>query len=261
MKKQTYFQTMVRRQDFITETLLNFFLSFCSWPRMLLEMFIRRNQGERYFSFAGALMLLTLLAVAPFISLQDFIPFLPYDWSPYRFRWSTFLSEYLTWYLYLAAFGYMVIQRRQEIKQLPSVFDFKRYSLSTGLIHPRFYLIEWNGRYFSRRMIETVLEPGLFFLPGVLLWIIGQPIGMVLTVSSIFYSLSYAAAYRAGDNFLMDKIDERICQEDLASIFVDGLDANSGRGFHFYGRIPATRDARERVADLFTQSDETVEAV
>lgn len=255
MKKQTYFQTMYRRRNAIKEALLAFFLGLSSYPRMLIETFIRKNMGERYFSFSGAMTLAAILAILPLFMAKGLE------------RWNGgmsgfhFWGMFMTWYLYLAGFIYMAIQRRDEIKRLPSVFDFARFSLSTGRIHPWFFSLEWNGRRFDVRTIETVLEPGVFFFIGLVLWFSGQPIGFVLFVSSIFYAFSYSAAYHEGDNFIMDKIDERICNEELVNTFVDNTDRPNGRGFNFYGRRPADPEARRLVAEMFMRDEETVEAM
>lgn len=255
MKKNMYYQTLYRRRNVIMEALLNFFLGLSSYPRMLLEIPIRRNFGERYFSFMGVIVLAILLAIVPIFLV---VP------MSYRYGGSNtgvFFSKFLTWYLYLIVFVYSANQRHGEIKHLPSVFDFARFSLSTGLIDVRFLNFEFQGKRLSVRTIETVLEPGLFFFIGLVLWFLGQPIGFVLFASSIFYSLSYVAAYYQGDHFIMDKIDEQICNEELVKSFVEDTDPSDTRGFNFYGRKPADPEARRRVADLFTEEEETVVAL
>ena len=254
MKKSAYYKTMYQRRNVIKEALLAFFLGLSSWPRMLIEIPIRRNFGERYFSFSGAVALTLLLAIVPLFLIGP---------MSYRFGGSSsgvLIGKFLTWYLYLAAFIYSAIQRREEIKRLPSVFDFARFSLSSGIINYRFRNFEFNGRRLDVRTIETVLEPSLFFFIGLFLWLAGQPIGFILFISSLFYSFSYAAAYHAGDNFLMDKIDERICNEELVKTFVEDNDPANSRGFNLYCRRPADPDARRRVAEMFMEADETVEA-
>ena len=171
-----------------------------------------------------------------------------------------FWSMFLTWYAYLAGFLYMAIQRREEIKRLPSVFDFARFSLSTGLIHPQFQAVEWYGKRLSVRTIETVVEPGFFGSIGFVLWMAGQPIGLILLISSIFYSFSYVAAYHQGDNFVMDHIDKLIVTEEMAKAFIEGRGAEDTRGFSFIGRRPTDPDARRKLAELFMEDEETVEA-
>ena len=253
MKKNLYYQTMYRRRNIIKEALLNFFLGLSSYPRMMLEVFIRRNQGERYFSFSSAITLAIILGCLPFFFLSAI--------SRLRGGYGgQFWGMFLTWYAYLAGFLFMAIKRREEIKRLPSVFDFARFSLSTGLIDPQFLTLELNGRRFNVRTIETVIEPGVFFIFGFVLWMAGQPIGLMLVIASIFYSLSYVAAYHQGDNFVMDHIDKLIASEEMAKAFIEGRGADETRGFSFIGRRPADPEARRKVAELFMEDDEAVEA-
>ncbi|QMW01692.1 hypothetical protein [Spirosoma foliorum] len=252
--KNMYYRTVFKRTNTIKELFLSFFLAFFSWPRLLLEVFIRKNFGERYFSFSGAVMLLIILA---------FLPLFFIDALGRRHGGSTlmpFIGMFLTWYVYLAGFWYMSVLRRNEIRRLPSVFDFARFSKSTGTIHPRFLSYTFRGNHFTIRGIETRLEPGFFFLIGSLLWALQQPLGALLTVCSVFYALSYRAAYYQGDQFIMDKIDEMICNEELTKSLVEGRDSSETRGFNFYGRRPVDPDSRQRIADLVMQKEEMVEA-
>jgi len=171
-----------------------------------------------------------------------------------------FMLHYLTWYLYLAGFIAMCIDRRNEIKHLPSVFDFGRYSLSAGSIHPRFLDYQPYGKRLSVRTIETMIEPGFFLLIGLVLCLLQQRIGVVIVISSICYSLSYLGAYHRGDNFVMDQIDELICNEELTASFIEGLAPNETRGINYYGRKPADPDLRRRLAENFIQDDDIAEA-
>lgn len=253
MKKNLYYRTVFKRTNALQEGLLALFLAFCSWPRLLLEVFIRKNFGERYFSFSTALTIAGIMALLPLIYFEALSRI--YGGSDF----TNFIAFYTSWYLYLAAFLYMCLQRREEIKRLPSVFDFGRFSLSTGTIHPRFFELEIGGKRGDTRFIETVLEPGLFAVIGFSLWMAAQPIGLVILVSSIFYSLSYAGAYRQGDHFIMDKIDEMICNEEMVNAFVEGRDAGETRGVNFYGRKPADPETRRRLAETFVDEN-TAEA-
>jgi hypothetical protein len=254
MKKNLYYRTVFKRSNAFKEGLLAFFLAFCSWPRLLLEVFIRKNFGERYFSLSAVMTVGGILALLPLIYLET---------MSRAFRSSegmTFIGHFTTWYVYLAGFLYVSFQRYEEVKHLPSVFDFGRFSLSTGEIHPWFLDLRFSGEPATIRTIEIWLEPLGFAMGGFLLWAFGQPIGLVILISSIFYSLSYAGAYHQGDHFIMDKIDEMICNEEMVSSFVEGRDASETRGVSFYGRRPADPDTRRKLVDSFMEED-AVEAV
>ena len=260
MKKNLYYRTVFKRTNWLKEGILNLFLGFSSWPRLMLEVFLRRNFGERYFSFSAALFITCLMAALP-IAYQEFISSFRRFMGDARFGGGMmdFIWLFTTWYAYLAGFLYMSLQRREEIKHMPSVFDFGRFSLSTGHIHPFFLNLNIGGKPADVRTIETVLEPGLFAGAGVLLIIMRQPIGTVFLFCSLFYSMSYIAAYRQGDHFVMDKIDEMICNEELVNSFVEGRDASETRGVNYYGRRPADPETRRRLAETFVDEN-TAEA-
>lgn len=236
------------------EAILAFFLAICSWPRLLLEVFLRKNLGERYFSLSTAVVMTVLLALTPIVFQQ----------ITHRlfgsFGWGPFIGFFGSWYLFLAAFLYMCQRRHEEIKRLPSVFDFGRFSLSTGQIDPSLLKITINGHLIDVRIVETVIEPSIFFVLGFVLFMTAQPIGVVLMLSALCYSFSYVGAYHQGDHFIMDKIDEMICNEEMVNAFVEGREASETRGVQFYGRRPADPDTRRKLVDNFMDED-TVEAL
>jgi len=254
MKKNLYYRTVFKRSSMLQDGVLTLFLAFCSWPRLMIEVFTRKNLGERYFSFSTAMLIASVLALFPFVYFEILS----------RFRRATdfflFVTFFTTWYLYLAGFIYMCLQRRQEIKQLPSVYDLGRFSLSTGQIRPEIRNLSLSDTPVDLRTFETVVEPGICAVIGLLLWGAAQPIGLIIFISSIFYALSYMAAYRQGDHFVMDKIDEMICNEELVNTFVEGRDSSETRGVNFYGRRPADPETRRKLVDSFIDED-VVEAL
>lgn len=261
MQKNLYYRSVFRRKNVILEAIYDMFLSTCSVPKLLLEVFIRKNFGERYFSFSTAIISTVVLAVVPLISLLE-IRILQYGDFGHRFDIFSFLLHSLTWYFFLAAFIAMCIDRRSEIKRLPSVFDFGRYSLSSGDIHPGFLEYKPYGNLLSVRMIETVLEPGFFLLIGIVLWVFQQTVGPLIVVCSICYSISYLGAYHRGDDFIMNQIDEMIYNEELTSSFIEGRIPSETRGVNYYGRKPADPETRRRLAENFVQEDgDIVEAL
>ncbi|AYQ30967.1 hypothetical protein [Runella sp. SP2] len=254
MKKNIYYRTVFMRTNAMKELILVFFLAICSWPRLLLEVFLRKNMGERYFSFSTAIIMSGLLAIFPLIYAGIMERLTGQSYSVHL------IGYYTTWYVFLALFLYTCWERWQEIQRLPSVFDFGRFSLSSGVISSRFTSLKFKGKPVDVRTIETVLEPGFFFIVGFVLWMAAQPIGLLLAVSALCYSFSYVGAYHQGDHFIMDKIDEMICNEEMVNSFVEGRDASQTRGVSFYGRRPADPDTRRKLVTTFID-DDTVEAL
>jgi len=255
VKTSGYFKSLYKRTNVIKETLLDLFFGIGSGPRLLLEVFIRRNFGERYFSFSTAIFLLVILAIVPAFSQYGFAIFSKVRMSYYQFNLFSFLFKNLTWYLFLGGFFYCCLERRKEVKSLPSVFDMKRYSKSTGIIHAEFRKLKFGGQLVETRTIETLIEPAFFFVIGFVLWVLDQNVGNLLMICSVIYSLSYKAAYHQGDNFIMDQIDEMICGEELSAVFVDNKKPEEARGFSFYGHRPVNYQTRRRVAETFFEKE------
>lgn len=249
------FDIVSGRRNVIKELLFNFFFAISSWPRLLLEVFTRKNFGERYFSFSSAIILTVVLAIIPMVVATKSYVFQAEHGT------LLFLRTYLTWYIFLVGFLYVCVKRRNEIRRLPSVFDFARYSKSPGIIDPRFFTVKVQGCVPSVREVATRLEPGFFFAIGICLSILGQAVGGLLVQCSILYALSYRASYYQADQRIMDAIDKFIINEEWASSFVDGLDPSKTRGFSAIGRRPADREQRQRIADAFTEKEEIVEAL
>jgi hypothetical protein len=262
MKQTLYYRNVMRRRSVVLERFYDFVVGMASIPRMMLEVFIRRNFGERYFKLPVALFFAVLIYFLP--ALIHFIELLLFDMSggyddeflerPMQIKKSG-INPYLTWYIYIAAFIGFSILRYREVRRNPSVFDFARYSLYGGDINPIFYKVKILGKTPSVRTVETYLEPLPFLLLGVLLWLLGQKLGILLTVFSLFYSFSYMAAYYAGDNFVMDKIDQKIISEELSATFLRGEHENEKRGFRFLGDIPESEETRRKILPLLADEE------
>ncbi len=260
MQKNLYYRTVFRRENVIKKAIYDFFLSIASYPRLLLEVFIRKNFGERYFSLASVLTITVILLVFPglingLMSLGHRGGFGGGFDDDYGRR-PGFFSESVLWYLFIAAFLVFSALRWLEIRRNPSVFDFKKFSLYTGDINPLFNKIKIMDKPVSTRWIETFFEPLAFFILGFILYLFKQKLGLLLCISSICYGLSYAAAYHNGDNFVMDKIDEMILNERQHDAFVDEEDADKTSGVRFYARRPNTKELREKVLTSFTEGED-----
>ena len=246
MKKNLYFREQINRQK-INHTALQQFINIASYPRLVLDVFLRKNFGQRYFSLGDAYFVILVLGIIPLVR--------PYMASSYvRFDWGDFFLHYATWYAFLAAYYMFSVRRENEIKRELSVFDFGKYSLYSGDIDPRFYRI---GGKTDVRKIETLYEPAIFLAAGIVLYLIRQPIGTVFVVCSLFYSMGSACAYKLGDDFVMNHIDEMIVNEELEDTFVNDKQPEDARGVRFYGRKPANADNRRKLVQTFTE-DETV---
>lgn len=251
MKKNLYYRNVYKRANVFQSFSVFIFNVIASYPRLTLEVFIRRNLGERYFAFVPSIFWGILLALVPFVLSGSLNPF-----GRTRYGSSFSFETYWSWHLFVLLYLFFCVIRKIEMQRKPSVFDFGRFSLSTGESLPFFYKLKIKGLPPNSRTIETLLEPLLFFIIGFFLIQLGQIVGWLILVFSILYSLSYRGAYKLGDDFVMDKIDEQIANEETYNSFVADQEPSLTRGMRFYGRRPADPEKRRQVADSFIEEDE-----
>ncbi len=254
MAKNLYFRTMFKRQNIFKETILNFFLAIASYPRLVLEVFLRKNMGRRYFTLASAITVAVVFILIPFFKMDYFLPN-SFSMGYYGYQkeesgfFGTIKSNWL-WYIFTLTFCYFSYLRHKDVERIKSQFDMNHFSLSSGETLPFFHTLKYKGKPFSSRMIETCLEPLPFFIFGFLLLFLGQTsLGVLLVICSIVYALSYAGAYMKGDHFIMDIIDNVICNQELSRTFTN--DEPTQRGFRFYGEKPESEALREEALDGF----------
>jgi len=245
-KRNSYYYEVFGRPAFLKKVFLSFFLELSYYFRVPIEVITRRNMGERYFN-----ILLTAVMGIAFL----YVPI--YFSKNYNndIDWGQIFRMFGTWYIYTALFLYSSYKRWQEIRTYPSVWDLKRFSLTAGKPHSFFLQLKMGGKELTPRFIAAVVEPGIFFGIGLVLTLLQQPIGIVLLVCSVVYALGYTAAYYLSDQFVMDKIDEMICNEDMRDIFVN--DIGSKRGFEFSAKRPTDKAARQQLYDEYIDVENT----
>ncbi|HMK06652.1 MAG TPA: hypothetical protein VK476_03925 [Flavobacterium sp.] len=239
-------------------------LAAASYPRLLIEAFIRKNFGERYFRLSSALTVAFLLLIWPFIlmGLTHEITMLlnllaDIYGTPHQEEasFASLLLPYITWYIYLVLFVRRSFQHYRDMKRNPSVFNFENFSLYEGDINPIFFKIKIWDFETDRKMVECVIEPGVFFLGGVLLTFMGQALGFLLILSSLAYGLSYVAAYNEAYDIFIKKIDEYIFNEEFQKVFVQGLEGRKTRNVHL--RAPKlTEDVRRKIYQKMVENNE-----
>lgn len=254
MKKNLYYRTVFRRENVLLDAILDMFFRLASYPRMLLEVFIRTNMGERYFSLATAITLGVILLIFP-VPYMALVETFGRGSEYFEAKPVSFWGSFGTWYVFLLGYAYAVYLRWQETRRGPSVFDFSRFSLSGGNIHPLFYSVPYTLFKVtpSTRSVEIFLEPLFFLLTGIVLGLFGQYVGTLIFWASIFYFFSYWAAYRRGDNMVMDRLDEMILNEEMEDAFVNDQPADKTRGVRFLTRKPRAKDLRRKLTDSFIE--------
>lgn len=244
MKKQLYFASTFGRSNPFKNVLLGIFTIMASMPRAILECFTRSGFGRRYFSFGWCIIYAAFLALVPI--LKESVPVFQQE---EKTGWD-FMFHNLSWYAFLLLFLYKSYGHYEALKLPPSIFDFSKYSYSIGVLNKRFLNLKWNGKSLDFRFIETIVEPAFFLVIGLGLMILGQDLGMLLFVSSLFYSGSRFLAYAEGDKMVLDMIDKIIIAEEYSKAFVQDLGAEKTRGFSIPSRRLASEEQRQKVADM-----------
>lgn len=277
MQKNLYYRSIMRRENTIKKFFLSLFTFFASGARLLLEVFIRKGFGERYFKLSAAAILTVEFGFLPFllVFLQRKLWAVLQVAAPMGNSWSdetmgesvaaspvepSFWAGYTGWYLFVAAFLLFSIKHHLDQKRDPTVFDFQKFSLYGGALQSYTQKIPFF-KTKNARLRECFVEPLFFMVIGILLILIHQYVGWLLVICSIFYSVSYISAYEAGDNFVMDRIDEMISNQEMEKSFVDGADADDTRGFTFRGHRPEREEYRRALLpSIITDDPDTLVA-
>lgn len=252
MKKEFFYQTQLGRGNAVRDTFFAICMFLISPTRLLLEVFIRKNFGVRYFNLMSALLLAIFLTVMP-IWLQDV------------FGTESFWATYTTWYLFVVGFLYVSIIHAISLKKAKAhVFDMNHYSLSRGTWQPFFRQMPGFATA-SIRTIEIWLEPAPFFILGAILLGLGQPIGGVLVFCSFFYSVGFSAAYTNGDHHVYNLIDNKILamgEKDFFKASDEELKngVNNPHGIHLTMSRPEAITDRLKMVEVIAQNEEFFEA-
>lgn len=258
MKRNAYFAQVLKPESGKQLLVIQLMLWISQMLSMPLKVFVRKRFGERYFIFPMLCLVLLALVVFPPV-ITDMWSFIKHPDHSNFSVWG-FLWHYTSWYVLIGLCLKQGIERWKEIKREPSVFDFGKYSLYAGDILPWFYNFKYKGKKVDIRQVETFYEPAFFFIAGSLLFLFGQYIGIFIAGVSLFLWWSNWIFYNAGDNFLMDCIDEIICNEEMAATFLDATDDENKRGFRFFGERPVDPEMRKKLLGALVDQDVAVEA-
>lgn len=254
MSSKNTFTIMYQRENKVKKLLYDFFMLISSYPRLLIEVFTRKQFGQRYFSQTSVVILALIMLYLPFFFTGNF----DFVHPKRNYGEGSFMGSYATWFIYTGAFFILSYLHLTEIEKHGSVFEGKRFSLSTGNLHPIFHKIKI---FESERMKEIIVEPAVFFILGFILWKFDQNIGMVLMICSVIYSLSYVAAYNGGDNFIMDKLDQMIFNEELEKVFMHDTEPEKARGVKMFSDKPTAQDLRQKIYEVVSENEETAVAI
>lgn len=232
--KQNVFITVTAgRKSVITNLAKDLLFALSSYPSYIIEVFLKKNMGERYFTFS----------IAVTISLAMLFPWF--------FRGSImrdFLG--LPWLLFTLAFLVMSIRRRMEIKRFGFAYDFDRFSYSDGEKLHFLYNIVGNkigSITITRYLVLVLIEPAIPILIGLLLMLSSYtfPVGfLIFSCGILFCYRSVMKAYAARD-IILDMIDEQITAKWNHDVIMEEKPQSQTAGLHFPIDLPESKTFRQ----------------
>ena len=252
MRNSSFHVNGVSRGNRLKALLYGAVYYYSSYPRLIIETFLRSGFGERYYNLASLLTAAFVLFIIPL----KFI----FGGMGRGGDFMNFLKGYGTWYIFLFLFVWMGLKHVRAISADKKTFEYGRLSTFAGYINPFFGSMKIGTKKATIRQIECLLEPAGFFIGGIFLWLCGQGIGLVFIVCSIIYSISYFAEYEAGTQLILDYIDEMIYRKNIEKAFVEDKSIYETMGVEFRGEKPSNKVTRQEVVNKMLKADEPVDA-
>lgn len=252
MKVQHVSRSTFKRSNPLKMAILKFFWHICSYPRIIIEVFLRVDFGERYYSLFRCIVMSLALLIYPFLS--------PYSHA--QNAWEVFFHNPI-WFAFTGAFIYFAYLRRKEIKRNPRTIDFEAFSLCLGYPHPKIeaLLLRTFGDLPPHDVHEKLLEPLTAFIVGLVLLLVAQALGVVLMLCAICYSVSYMAAYEFEREEMLDLIDNTIRTQQRKAIFIEGRSPRETKGVRHLGERPTREDAKAKLSAIMWGGDEAAEVI
>lgn len=249
---KTYYQAVHGRINLIREYLMMIFILISSLPALIVEVFLRKNFGERYIN-TGSILAAWYLMMNPYL----FFHFKEYSfgflitWMPKEvIRYGDDIFN-LPYALFCTGFLIFALYHRLQFKRyLNAEFDQHRFSLSRG--------IPW--RFWSNRMEKKVLgieinpytlvvifEPSIPLVTGLVLTVFPETRGLggLVIIGALSYAIRGMILAIKGREYFLDKLDELIMKEELGKIILDAKQPHETRGASLPFSIPQDRKNRE----------------
>ena len=247
-----FYKLMHERRNILTDIIFKLFMSFSSYPKLILEVFVRRQMGHRYFNTASFLSVLAILSFLP-------------DWwhtlfaSSRGWRHSQDQGEgFVLWYVFVIAYFVFGIMRVVEINRRLKARNYDIMTLSGGRSLDFFANLKVFGKYLTPPQIAIFAEPLPFFLGGLLLHLFGEHIGTVLMFCSICCAFAKAGEYKVGNDFFWDILDKIKYAKYLKNLTA-GKPSKSGINLPLDPSI--TPEMRKDISDYITEEEDEMVAI
>ena len=197
MQTQNTYKLVLNRQNLWKPVLQDIILTLSSYPSLLVEVFTRKQFGERYFSLSSAFTAVAFVMIF-FVLLPGWqVPLLNELGFDIRYSdvrgWSVDKAVTL---MFIAAMLIISFYHKRDIKQHGQTLNSERYSKSSGIAFNYWY--DFHG-YFPRWITDRIpmdeMSLTRFYQP-VTAMVIGLPlvilpftrsVGFILIGSGAFY--------------------------------------------------------------------------
>jgi hypothetical protein len=253
MNVTAFYRTVYDRTNKLKKLFYGFFLQLSSITLIPIEVFWRKNMGQRYFSMFHTVMACLILSIVPLLNsgIGYWITGLFSRYGGYgHFGFHLDFGQRI----YLGFLVLVIIgarKRASEIKKELAVFDLQKFSLYSGDIHP--LIRNFGGKYRDIRTIETKIEPFISFMFGLIISLISHPLGYMLMIFSFINMVGQRAAYYFGDQYMLDQIDKMILNHELKETFIGDKEESNGV------RTPFVRPRDPEVRKRILEEDEIEE--
>lgn len=226
--------------------------AFSYYPKVLFEVFVRKNFGERYFYFSRALFLTVILGLWPWAKYKAVTM-----WNDYKYpvHWDGkedyawhFSLKYISWYLFLFLFLICSIKRLAEIlgRKRRGQIAYGGDSRHSGDTFPFFYYfghsetrrklkagnlsqeemgaLSWNSHW----KVGVILEPAPFLIIGLILWTVGQSAGLPMAICAVLYGLGTWADHFFAEETILNQSDDMVLAQSLSQLFSQGKQEAGG---------------------------------
>jgi hypothetical protein len=250
-KKHIFYRDSYRRKKLFNIGFFDNLFDNCSYPRLMLEVFVKRQMGERYLTTTVCAIVWFFLIGFPILwtRVQYFYYGLvsPYDYRPEIT--TVIINSYWSWYGFTVAYSICAWKRLKETRRRPFEFDFSKYSYSLGATAQVIEKLNIPFVKKTNRNLEMIYEPAPFFVLGILFWIIDQPLGILLILSSIMYAISYFLGYNSSKEYVLDQIDEMRKNVAAKKTFSPNDDNVDGDKFNLHKPQRNSSNSKDSEAD------------
>lgn len=236
--KQTIFRTMTAgRKSAVTEMAGDLIFMLSSYPSYIVEAFMRKKFGERYFTFSVA-VIIAFAMLYPYLFLGDKV------------------REVLgfPWFVFTLIFLYKSIRHRFEFRRFSMTYNFDRYSYTDGEIFDFWYDLigtKLLGLTVTRYRILTLFEPAIPISIGLFLMLLPftRAVGILIFISGLFFCYRSIMKAFFARGHVLDTIDEQIVARYKHDVIMEEKPKSQTGGISFPIELPKSKDLRQDLVD------------